>query len=82
MACGLTWAAQDRQQWLFHLDADELLYARDGRAVGAVLARVPPSVPSVRVLNVEAQADAVDITQPLRQVCSSGYSHVAGKTAS
>lgn len=68
MACGVTWAAQDGLHWLLHIDVDELLHVRDGRGVGGVLGGVPHSVPSVRAINVEAQAQAIDITQPFVQV--------------
>ncbi len=60
MACGLTWAANDKQQWLVHLDPDELLSLEGPQgAVGIVkvLEGVPPHVPSVRFLNAEAQAE-------------------------
>ena len=59
-------AANDKLDWLFHIDTDERLWARTD--IGSLFLAVPQSVDVVRLPTLEAVSDRFEYDDPFREI--------------
>lgn len=65
---GVRAGLEDGMDWLLHIDTDELFVPEAHATIPQAFEAVDPTEPTIRVLNLEAQLEAGDVTSPFLQV--------------
>jgi hypothetical protein len=65
---GIAMAREDGFDWIFHIDADEIIYGPGGTPINVVLNEIPADVHQVACFNHEAIAPSLDVENAFLEV--------------